>query len=232
MSKKLSILLLFMGLLQADYPILDITKEGVSIEKTAWPIGSSGVIIRHVNNKHEAILARVEVIQNNEKTQLKILDFTDLDQDALPTLTTKPTTKDRVKMGWLHDRILLIAPNKKSYHLVAKAQKNKTFIDPDMFAVHISTQGHPSVIEKDLKNFCKAYDVGIVEFIIDKQLFKVDANSFKVLEKIAVDFPKEKTQVPFYTRLKDFNADWWGEGSGEIENYKEYYLSLLGEKND
>jgi hypothetical protein len=229
MFKKLSLFLLLINFLSADYTITEATEDTVSIEKTAWPVGSSGIIMHKVNDQHQAILARVEVISNETKTQLKILPFKDLFQDALPTLTTEPAVGDTVKMGWLHDRVLLIAPSKKSYDLVRQSQPNKEFIDADFFAVHLSKEGHPSPLKADIQNFCRAYDIGVIEFIIGKQLFKVDANSFKVLEKISVNFPEQKTKVPFYSRLESINADWWGEGSDEIEHYESYYLTLLGE---
>lgn len=230
MFKRLSILLFCITLSHADYTITSVDKERLTIEKSTWPIGTSGIILHQINQKHKSILARVEVISNEKNTQLKILPFIDLKQEALPTLMRTPVVGDTVRLGWMHDRILLVAPTHASYDLVMQSQKDKTFISPDLFAVLISKEGHPSPLKEDFKNFCKDYDIGLIEFIIGQKIFKVDAHAFKVIETIDVDFPKTKAQVPFYSRVKEIHADMWGEGSDEIKDYKSYYLSLLGEK--
>ena len=129
----------------------------------------------------------------------------------------------------MHDRILLIAPTEASYDLVTTSQKNKTFINADLFAVSISKEGHPSPLKEDFQRFCTDYDVGIIEFVVGQKVFRVDAYAFKVLEKIDVNFPQTKAQVPFYSRVEKIHADMWGEGSDEIKHYESYYLSLLGE---
>ncbi len=230
MLKKVLFFLLTLSVLQANYTITQANKKTVMIEKTSWPVGSSGIIIHPVNSKLQTILARVEVINNENQTELKILPFDDLHQDALPKLVTKPQVGDIVKMGWLHDRVLLIAPSKEIYEMVQASQPNKSFVDSDFFAVHLSKEGHPSPLKEDIQAFCQAYDIGIIQFVVGQKIFKVDANSFKVLEKIEVNFQEQTTQVPFYSHLEKIDADWWGEGSDEIEHYESYYLTLLGEK--
>jgi len=230
MFKRLSILLFLITLSHADYTITEAHEDTITIEKTSWPIGTSGIILHKINAKHETILARAEVISNNENTQLKILPFTDLIQEALPTLSTIPAVGDTVKLGWMHERVLLVAPTKNTYDQVTASQKDKTFVNSDLFAVAISKEGHPSPLQSDLQSFCLDYDIGVIQFIVGKKIYKVDAYSFKVLEMIEVNFPQEKAQLPFYSRIKEINADMWGEGSDEIEHYENYYLSLLGEK--
>ena len=229
MFKHFLVLLFLLTLAEADYKILEVTKEGISIEKTSWPIGTSGIIKHQVNDSHTAITARVEVISHDNKTHLKMLPFQDLYQDALPNLLKTPSTSDLVELGWMHNRVLVISPSQSAYQLLVKSQTDKSFINADLFALALSKEGHPSPLKEDFQLFCKSYDIGVIEFIIGQQIFKVDAHSFKVLEKIAVAFPKADVKVPFFSHLKKINADMWGEGSDEIENYSSYYLTLLGE---
>ena len=229
MLKRLSILLLLVSFSHADYTIKQAHEDTLTIEKTNWPIGTSGIVIHKINDQHETILSRVEVISNENQTELKILPFNDLQQEALPTLKTTPTEGDRVRLGWMHERVLLIAPNKKSYNLVIASQKDQTFINSDLFAASISKEGHPSPLKEDFQNFCLDYDIGVIQIIVGKKIFKVDAYSFKVLATIEVDFPEVKAELPFYSLIDDIHADMWGEGSDEIKDYNGYYLSLLGE---
>lgn len=232
MLQRLSILLFLITFSHADYTIIDANEDSVVIEKTTWPVGTSGIILHEINAQHESILARAEVISNEETTTLKILPFTDLKQEALPTLSRVPSIGDSIKLGWMHERALLIAPTQKTYDLITKSQETITFINSDLFAVELSKEGHPSPLKSDFKRFCLDYDIGLIEFIVGNIMYKVDAHSLKLLERIEIDLPKEEAQLPFYSRVKEINADMWGEGSSEIEDYPTYYLSLLGEKHD
>ncbi len=229
MFKHFLVLLLLLSLVEASYKILEANKESISIEKTSWPIGTSGIIKHQVNDSHSAIISRVEVISHDAKTHLKVLPFKDLYQDALPNLVKTPTTSDLVELGWMHERVLVISPSQSAYQLLEKSQVGKSFINSDLFALALSKEGHPSPLKEDFQRFCQSYDIGVIEFIIGQQIFKVDAHSFKVLEKITVSFPKADAKLPFFSHLKKVNADMWGEGSDEISNYDSYYLSLLGE---
>lgn len=232
MFKRISILLFCITLSHADYTIIDANKDIVTIKKTKWPVGTSGIVLHKINQKHETILGRVEVVSHGDTTQLKVLPFTELKQEALPTLKTRPAKGDRVRLGWMHKRILLIAPTKESYELVTRSQTDQTFISSDLFAVTISKEGHPSPLKADFKRFCTDYDIGVIEFIVGQTIYKVDAYSLKVLEKIAVNFPQAQAKVPFYSRVEKIHADMWGAGSDRIKDYEKYYLRLLGEKND
>jgi hypothetical protein len=69
--------------------------------------------------------------------------------------------------------------------------------------------------------------VGLIYFYLNQNLYTVDAKSFRVLNISKASFTQEKVQLPFYTRVKEINANWWGAGSNELKVYAPYYYSLL-----
>jgi hypothetical protein len=229
MIKYINILLFLSLSLSANYNVLEIKGQTLSITKNAWPIGTTGIVMHNINEKHQTIMARVEVISQKETTLVKFSPFSDLEQDALPTLQSSISLGDTVQLGWLHDRILVIAPTQSSYQLLQKGQKDKTFINSDLLALHLSKEGHPSPLKSDIQDFCKNYDIGVIQFVIGNTIYKVDAYSFKVLESIKATFPEQEAQVPFFSHVKEIDANWWGEGSDPISNYINYYTELLGE---
>ncbi len=227
----LFLLLLPLWVIAKDHTVTKVEDDTLFIERSEAAVGTSGIVLHKINESYETILARVEVMANEANvTKLKVVAFEDLFQEALPKLKMKPSVGDRVRLEWMHDRVLLIAPSQESYQIVSSAQRDKSFVNSDLFAVKLSREGHPSPLKEDFQNFCADYNIGVVQLIIGKKLYKVDCYSFKVLERIDVDFPDTETKVPFYSRVKEINADWWGEGSDEITDYPAYYKKLLGEK--
>lgn len=231
---KLLLIFLFLSttLMAKNYKILEVREHTLLIEKNDWAVGSSGLLIHNVNTQHSTVSSRVEVISHEKNsTTIKFINFDDLKQEALPTLNTKISTNDTVQLGWLHNRVLVIAPTQNSYQLVQKGQQDKTFINSDLFALHLSKEGHPTPLKEDLQSFCRNYDIGIIEFVIADTVYQVDAYTFTVLETIEAKFPQTKQSLPFFSHVKDINADWWGAGSGTLSHYENYYLSLLGVKS-
>jgi hypothetical protein len=65
----------------------------------------------------------------------------------------------------------------------------------------------------------------------DKSLITVDCHSFTILENVSVNVENNETQLPFYTRVSHIEANWFGEGSDELEDYAPHYINLLVEMN-
>jgi hypothetical protein len=41
----------------------------------------------------------------------------------------------------------------------------------------------------------------------------------------------ENQKLPFYSRIENIEANWFGRGSSELETYDPYYMKLLVENN-
>ncbi|MDH5464976.1 MAG: plasminogen-binding N-terminal domain-containing protein [Thiovulaceae bacterium] len=233
MKKTIFLLSLFSTLLLAnDYEVVTVTDDVLHIKADDVKIGTSGVVVHKVNGTFETIVSRVEVTKlKNGLAILKMVPFTDLEQEALPRLDTKPAVGDMVKLNWLHQRVLVVASTLNAYSTLTIPRDGVTFIHPDIFAAHLSYEGHPSPLKEDFQSFCQQFDVGMVQIAVENQLFSVDCHSFVVLETKEIKVSDAKKQKPFYTRIKEIDADWWGEGSDPIVDYNKYYLKLLGQKN-
>lgn len=229
--------LLFFGLLTASLFAQNFTiqkADSDSIEINSQPInkGVSAIVIHRINDSFEMIVARALVVNSAEgKVTLSIKPFKDLSQEALPHLNTHPVVGDTVVVPWLYQRSLLVTPTLSSYSTLSASQSGVTFIHPDIFAAHLSKEGHPSPLKADFQDFCRQYDVGLLQFAVKSTLYKVDCNSFAVVGKEKIGETSGKQQLPFYSRIKEIDADWWGEGSDPVKDYEKYYLKLLGEND-
>ena len=76
-----------------------------------------------------------------------------------------------------------------------------------------------------------ASSVGLLFIYIDKKLYTVDIRSFVILNISDVSLVQDSVQLPFYSRIETIEANWWGEGSNELENYEPHYYELLVQFN-
>ena len=67
--------------------------------------------------------------------------------------------------------------------------------------------------------------------MFDKSIISVDCQSFKILENKSTSIVQKDVQLPFYTRVPNILANWFGEGSDEMEEYSPYYIELLAQNN-
>lgn len=130
-----------------------------------------------------------------------------------------------------YTRGLLIAPNDEIYHRVTRGVKHLQWVHPDIFATILSFNGHPTPLREDFSKLSIATSVGLVFLYLDEKLFTVDAKSFKILTITEAKLKQESTKLPFYTRVEEIDASWWGEGSSDLESYEPHYYELLQEAN-
>jgi len=96
----------------------------------------------------------------------------------------------------------------------------------------LSYKGHPTPLQKDFKNFCNNVSVGLLFFYIEQNLYTVDCHSFKILNIQNAPLQQKEQKLPFYSRLEKIEANWFGEGSDELEDYEPYYYELLYKNNE
>jgi len=125
----------------------------------------------------------------------------------------------------------LIAPSEEIYHRITRSVKNLQWVHPDIFATILSFNGHPTPLREDFTRLSIETSVGLIFIYLDEKLFTVDARSFKILTITDAKLKQDSTQLPFYTRVEEIDAAWWGEGSDELESYEPYYYEVLTKAN-
>jgi len=55
--------------------------------------------------------------------------------------------------------------------------------------------------------------------------------SFKILSISDAKLKQTKVHLPFYTRVNNIDADWWGAGSSRMDSYAPHYYELLVANN-
>ena len=215
-----------------SYTIDAVSGETLYIGETQEPLGSTGIVIHTFSNGHEAILGAVEVVRTGKKTALKQIAYKELTQDALSSIVRKPQKGDAVHMGWLYHRVLLIAPTLTSYNAITKDAFETTYVHPDLFASYLSYAGHPTPLKEDFQDFCTTYDIGLVQFYVASTLYTVDCRSFMTIKTQSIEMQQTQAKLPFYSRVDEIDANWWGKGSGTLSSFDPYYLKLLGTEDE
>ena len=73
--------------------------------------------------------------------------------------------------------------------------------------------------------------VGLFFIYLDKKIYTLDARTFKILNITDILLEQKGVKLPFYTRIDEIDASWFGEGSYELESYEPHYYELMIEYN-
>jgi hypothetical protein len=196
-------------------------------------VGVSGFIVHYISPKHSAILKNAVVQSFNKATRtatIKMSPFHALHNDALPHGKWKVQVGDTVELAFGYSRSLLIAPNEKIYYKIAKSVKTQ-WIHPDLFATVLSFRGHPTPQKADFEAMADASSVGLLFIYLNQKVYTIDIKSFKILSISDAKLKQTKVHLPFYTRVENIDADWWGAGSSRMDAYSPHYYELLAENN-
>jgi len=223
---------LFASAIETPIIRMDGDKALVSIAKI--DIGVSGFIVRSFNEQHSAIISNAVVSgfdENLHQATLTLSRYDGLKQNSLPDGKWKVREGDRAVLAFGYERAFLIAPNEDIYYSITSRIKNLDWVHPDGFAAFLSYKGHPTPLLKDIQGYCDVASVGLVYLYADQALFTLDCKSFTLLQ--ITKFAKEikETKLPFYSMVENIEANWFGEGSDELESYDPYYMKLLVENN-
>jgi hypothetical protein len=236
---KYTILLIFMvsqifaSVIRTPIVSLNNDKEIATIKIDHIDIGVSGFVVHHITPEHSAILKNATVIAYDKKTKIATIHmdtFNALKNNSLPYGKWKSVVGDTVELAFGYSRALLIAPDEEIYHQISKSVHIQ-WIHPDLFATVLSFAGHPTPLQSDFTNFANAASVGLLFIYLDKKVYTVDSKSFKILNITDAPFVAKKKQKPFYTRVTKIDANWWGAGSSEMEQYAPHYYELLVKNN-
>ncbi len=226
---------LFGGVIKS--PILSVNEENETATihvQDRLDIGVSGFAVHTIAQNHTSILKNVVVIDFDETTNiatLKMMDFKTLRNNALPVGQWKIVKGDMVELAFGYSRALLIAPSEEIYHRISKAV-NIQWIHPDLFATVLSFRGHPTPLKEDFEAMGISSSVGLLFIYLDQKLYTVDIQSFKILKISDAPLTQDSVKLPFYSRVDEIDANWFGEGSDELEEYEPHYYELLVESNN
>lgn len=197
-------------------------------------VGVSGFVVHKLDKNNSSIIKNATVIAFDKVKKvayLKLSPFKLLKNNALPKGKWQVKVGDKVVLAFGYTRGLLIAPTEDIYYRITKNSKQVQWLHPDIFATLLSYNGHPTPLKEDFDAMCATTSIGLIYFYLNKNLYTVDAKSFKVLNIAKAPFEQEELKLPFYTRVKEINANWWGAGSNRMKTYAPHYYSLLIEHN-
>jgi len=217
-------------------PIIDVDKDekNVKIKIDKIDVGMSGFIVHRISEEHSCILKSGVVKSFNKDTKIATIRLSRYDalrQNSLPMGEWHVKVGDSAIFAFGYNRGVLIAPSEEIYHRITTATKQLQWIHPDIFATILSFNGHPTPLREDFTALSNAASVGLLFFYINKKLYTVDAKSFIILNITDAPLTQKKTKLPFYTRVEEIDAAWWGDGSDEMTSYEPHYFKLLKDTN-
>ena len=224
---------LFGGVLKSKLLSVNEAKTEATIKIKNIDIGVNGFVYHSIEGEHNMILNNAVVTKYDKDSKLATLElseYTALRNNALPSGKWKVQVGDTAILAFGYTRGLLIAPSEEIYYRITRHSKLQ-WIHPDIFATILSFNGHPTPLREDFTKLSIASSVGLIYIFLDKQLYTIDSKSFKILTVIKADLLQDKTNLPFYTRVPEIDANWFGEGSDELEYYEPYYYKLLAQAN-
>jgi hypothetical protein len=224
---------LFARVVYSPIATIDREKNQVTINIDTIDVGMSGFAVHKIDETHNSILKSV-VVKSFDRVSgvatLKLSEFKSLKNNALPQGDWKLEVGDSVVLAFAYDRALLIAPSEEIYYRISKSVKIQ-WVHPDIFATILSFKGHPTPLKSDFESMSSESSIGVVFIYLDKRVFTVDAKSFKILSISDAPLTQESVTLPFYTRVPEIDAAWWGEGSSRLKEYAPHYYELLVENN-
>ena len=216
-------------------PVLSVDKENQTlvIEAEKVDVGMSGFAVHTIAENHTSILKNVVVTHfdaQTKKATLKMMEFVTLRNNALPTGIWEIEKGDMVELAFGYSRALLVAPSEEIYHRVTKGVAIQ-WIHPDLFATVLSFRGHPTPLKEDFEAMGIASSVGLLFVYLEKKLYTVDMQSFAILNISEAPLTQDSLKLPFYSRVETIEANWFGEGSSELDAYEPHYYELLVHSN-
>lgn len=215
--------------------LLSVNGKQGTVKLEQAQAGLSGVIVRHFNEEHSAIIANTVVNSydaQNKVATLSITPYDGLQQNSLPKGNWRAQPGDEVLIAPDYSRALLIAPDSTVYDRITSAFKTLSWVHPDRFTAHLSVAGHPSPTLEDFNGFCTDNAVGLLYIYLEHSLFTLDCKSLSLLQVSHAPVVYESVQTPFFNRVESIREAFWGEGSDTMDAYAPYYLELMEEHNE
>ena len=214
--------------------VTDVKDNKTTIDVGNLIIGQSGVVIHIYDNDKRLIVANAEVIESNETTSvIKFSKFNDLMQDAIPTSNRNVEKNDILVLNYLYTASLLIAPNLDTFQTIRSNFKYNNFLHSDIFATKLKQDNMPYLTKKYIQKYAISQNIGTIFIVADQNIYVLDTKTLKILTSYKVPYDKNKTEMPFYTRVTDIetsNLDIELFSDKQNLTYDQYYKKILGLK--
>lgn len=195
-------------------------------------IGASAVVIQNIAGVETAI-ARVSVNDmQDEFIKLKLEEYDIIKQEALPRPDTKIQVGDTVRLNFLYDRAMLIAPNEQSYNEVEAKFNQIYFLHPDILGAYMIREYKLSPKKEDFELMCSNNALGLIVFALEKSVVFVDCWSFSILYENEFNFSSTEVQTPFYSRIDGYQKVIFNFFESRVKDYYAYYKKLIGYKDE
>jgi len=224
---------LFASVAKTDIVSVESEKSRATVKIDKIDIGMSGVVVHAISNEHSSILKNAEVIAYDKKSQiatLKLSDYISLKNNYLPHGKWKVSIGDSFEFARNYSRALLIAPDEEIYHKITKSVSVQ-WIHPDLFATLISYKGDATPLQEDFKTFSVDSSVGLLFIYLNQKIYTLDIKSFKILSISDAPLKQSEVKLPFYSRIGEISASWFGKGSSRLKSYEPHYYELLVKNN-
>jgi len=186
------------------------------------PAGMSGIVIHNYGNKLSAI-THDAISLGNQKASIQ--EHSAISHKNIPSIQTEISVGDTVVFGNFYKNVLLIAPNQRSYSQIT-SQFKRTWIHPDVFAVHFMDQGETVLSMESFKQFAQENQIGLVLVAGQTELFIIDPNSQRIIGKRALNLNTNDVMTPFYARFQQTDTSIFGLD----RTYVPYFQSVAGLK--
>lgn len=199
--------------------IYDVTDKNAKINIPHLKVGQSGIVVHTYENSKSVIVSNAHVISSNDTDSLlQLTPFNDLEQEAIPTTTRVASNNDTFILNYLYDASLLIAPTSQSFSVVREKFKKNNFLHADIFATHLKLENEPLPSKETFVKFSKFQNIGTVFFVVNNQVYVIDAKTFSVLHSYPILYSNNDEQLPFYTRVAEIDKAFWDiDFSGYID---------------
>ncbi|PIF04196.1 MAG: hypothetical protein CSA86_02425 [Arcobacter sp.] len=212
--------------------IFDVTNKNAKIDMANITVGSSGIIVRKVNNNYIILTQAIVTKSDDINTTIKFIDKQIIPQDSIPTSKIKPSNGDDFILNHLYNTSLLIVPNIEAKNELLKLYPKHNFLNEDFFAAHLKVIDTPLPTKKIISQFTQSQEIGTIFLVIKNKLYIIDTLTFKIIDTQDLQYNNTTTNVPFFTKVRDIKKGFWNFGPEKIKNYNKYYLKLIGKDDD
>mgnify|MGYP001120136217 CR=1 FL=1 len=140
---------------------------------------------------------------------------------------------DILVINYLYTASLLIAPNLDTFQTIRSNFKYNNFLHSDIFATKLKIDNKPFLTKKYIQQYAISQNLGTIFIVANQKIYVLDTKTLKVLTSYKITYDKNKTEIPFYTRVTDIGSSIFNfELFSDKKNltYDEYYKKLLGLK--
>jgi len=222
------------GVVKATLISVDNKNNLATISVDKIDIGVSGFVYHFITPKHSSILKNAVVIAFDKETKIATLALTPyngLKNNALPSGKWELAVGDEALLAFSYSRSMLITPSEEIYHFITQSVKTE-WIHPDLFATILSYRGHPTPLKEDFEAMRNAMSVGLLFIYLNQKIYMLDLKSFVILNVSDAPLVQDSIQLPFYSRVAEIEANWFGVGSDTLEDYESHYYELLVKYNN